>query len=100
MGSAGSERSEIPRTCDKTWPEADLTSEATQQRTQTSTWIQKQDGQKGSGVNRPVLRITHRVCWVEALETFLPVVKGFIYRAGTQLLFKKKKKKKVPSLHG
>lgn len=66
-----------------------------------STWMhqryKKRDRQKGSGVKHPALRITHRVCWVEALETFLPVMNGFIYRAQRDATFVQKEK--VPSLH-
>lgn len=85
MGSAGSEYSEFLRTCDKTWPvsrfgERVNTAENTNVYMDAPT-LQKRDSQKGSGVTHPELRITHRVCWVEALETFLPVMNRFIYRA-------------------
>lgn len=50
-----------------------------------STWMhqlyKRGDRQKGSGGIHPVLRITHRLCCVDTLETFLPVMNQFIFRS-------------------
>lgn len=59
-----------------------------------STWTHQRykrgDGQKGSGSHDPVLRITHRVCCEEALETFLPVVNQLIYKPWRDATFVRK----------
>lgn len=57
-----------------------------------STWMHqlynRGGRQKGSGGSPPVLRITHRVCCVDTLETLLPVMNQFISGPGEMgLLF-------------
>lgn len=38
------------------------------------------DRQTGSGINHPVLRITHSVCCLEILDTLLSIMRRYIYR--------------------
>lgn len=84
----------IPRTCDKIWPMSNrfgtrgLTHECIHSlstRTNKSKGYElykERDRQaERKPINRPVVRITHRVCWV---ETLLSILNNVIYRPQQQ----------------
>lgn len=86
MSSTGSQCPKIPRTCDKTWPMSNrfgtqvnpqVCSCEQEHRYELHKDKERQTG-KGSGINHPVLVITHRVCCVETLEMLLSIMNRFI----------------------
>lgn len=87
MSSTGLKYPEIPSTCDKTWPmsnrfgtqvDPQLCFYKQEHRYELYKDKEKQTG-KGSSIYQPLLlRITHRVCCVETLETLLSIMNRFI----------------------
>lgn len=82
MSTTGSKYPEISMICDKTWPMSNRFGSQVDTRVCSNAYTSYKHGQrqkeKGSGINRPVLRITHRACCVEMLETLLSIMNRFI----------------------